>query len=258
MKENRRKKIIIAAAFAVAAAIVLCVVLACGKIPAVETGRKEGQKMVPVEKTTEKETHSGSQEKERRTYVPEVKVQAEPEKTQSNAARVYEEQGAKEGTAVYDHYAHRESGGPDVPGAKAHQDTGQAVEPEIHVHSYVLTDTRSVEHPAVTDQVWVEDSPAWDEVILEGYHVCVVTCHECGAQFSDPSQASALMAWGDHIDAVHDGDGGYDMAASYNVPAEVLHHDAAGHCEVRTLTAAWTEYIDTYVCSCGDSYTQTR
>jgi len=106
--------------------------------------------------------------------------------------------------------------------------------------------------------VWVEDSPAWDEVIRDGYHVCVVTCHECGAQFSDPGQANALEAWGDHIDAVHDGDGGYDMAASYDVPAEVIHHDASGHIEIRTVTAAWTEYIDTYRCSCGDTYTQTR
>ena len=134
----------------------------------------------------------------------------------------------------------------------------EETETESHMHIYELANTRTVEHPAVTEQVWVEDSPAWDETIRAGYHVCVVTCHECGAQFSDLVQANALEAWGDHIDAAHDGDGGYDMAASYDVPAEVFHHDASGHIEIRTVTAAWTEYIDTYRCSCGDTYTQIR
>ena len=134
----------------------------------------------------------------------------------------------------------------------------ETARPEKHVHTYVITGTGKVEHPAVTEQVWVEDSAAWDEIIHAGYHVSVVTCHECGAQFSDPYQANALEAWGNHIDAVHDGDGGYDMAASYDVPAEILHHDASGHYETRMVTAAWTELIDTYSCSCGASYTKSR
>ena len=52
--------------------------------------------------------------------------------------------------------------------------------------------------------------------------------------------------------------GGYDMAASYDVPAEILHHDASGHYETRVVTAAWTELIDTYTCPCGDTYTKSR
>ena len=99
---------------------------------------------------------------------------------------------------------------------------------------------------------------AWDEVIRSGYHMSVVTCHQCGAQFSDPAQANALEAWGDHIDAAHEGDGSYDMAASYDVPAETVHHEATGHYEQKIVSAAWTEYIDTYWCSCGDQYTKTR
>lgn len=144
------------------------------------------------------------------------------------------------------------------PGAIFTRPTENESETKSHVHAYGLSGTRTVEHPAVTEQLWVEDSPAWDEVTSEGYHVSVVTCHECGAQFPATLQADALEAWGDHIDAVHDGDGGYDMAASYDVPAEVCHHDATGHYVTRTVIAEWTEYIDTYRCFCGDSYTKNR
>ena len=146
----------------------------------------------------------------------------------------------------------------DEPGAIFTRPTENESEAKAHVHAYGLSGTSTVEHPAVTEQLWVEDSPAWDEVVREGYHVSVVTCHECGAQFPAVLQAEALEAWGDHIDAVHDGDGGYDMAASYDVPAEVCHHDATGHYVTHTVTAEWTEYIDTYRCSCGDSYTKNR
>ncbi len=131
-------------------------------------------------------------------------------------------------------------------------------ETKSHKHSYQLVDTKKTDHPAVTKQVWVEDNAAWDEVIRSGYHMSVVTCHQCGAQFSDPAQANALEAWGDHIDAAHEGDGSYDMAASYDVPAETVHHEATGHYEQKIVSAAWTEYIDTYWCSCGDQYTKTR
>ncbi len=263
MKKSRRKKIIIAAGILVAV-LALGVALACSGSPSEGTVRIEGQEKIPervtAEAGTEAAARSGSTEKERCTSVPETTVHKETQRAGSTVIRVHEEHGETESTAVYDYAGHQEIESSSESGTAGHQETRPRSEPETtaHVHSYVLESTRTVKHPDVTEQVWVEDSPAWDEVIRDGYHVCVVTCHECGAQFSDPAQANALEAWGDHIDAVHDGDGGYDMAASYDVPAEVIHHDASGHYETRTVTAAWTEYIDTYRCSCGDTYTQTR
>ncbi len=263
MKKNRRKKIIIAAGI-LAAALTLGVVLACNGSPSEGTVRKAGQgknrQEVTAEAGTEAAARSGSTEKEGRASVPETTVHVDPQKAGNTAVRIQEDHGEPESTAMYDHTVHQEPESTSVSGTLGYQEIQPRSEPEttVHVHSYALAGTRTVEHPAVTEQVWVEDSPAWDEVIRDGYHVCVVTCHECGAQFSDPVQANALEAWGDHIDAVHDGDGGYDMAASYDVPAEVIHHDASGHYETRTVTTAWTEYIDTYRCSCGDTYTQTR
>lgn len=263
MKKNRRKKIIIAAGI-LAAFLALGVALACSGSPSEGTVRKAGQdktaQEVTAEAGTEASMRAGSTEKERCTSVPETTAHEETQRAGSTVIRVHEEHGETESTAVYNYAGHQETESSSESGTAGHQETQPRSEPETtaHVHSYALAGTRTVEHPAVTEQVWVEDSPAWDEVIRDGYHVCVVTCHECGAQFSDPAQANALEAWGGHIDAVHDGDGGYDMAASYDVPAEVIHHDASGHYETRTVTTAWTEYIDTYRCSCGDTYTQTR
>ena len=262
MKKNRRKRTIIIVAGVMAAALALGAVLACSGSRVGETVRKTEQGKIPEKMTaetgTEKERRLGSPEKERCTYVPDVTVHEDQQRSGSTAVHDYAVHGEIESTSVRDYAVHQETESTSMSGTAGYQEMWSEPEPTAHVHSYELVDTQVVEHPAVTEQVWVEDSPAWDEVIRDGYHVCVVTCHECGARFEDPSQANALEAWGDHIDAVHDGDGGYNMAASYDVPAEVIHHEAAGHYETHTITAAWTEYIDTYRCSCGDAYTKAR
>lgn len=283
--EKRRKKIIITACI-LAVVLALCAVLACGGSTEGETARKDGQEKTlekTAEETTEKDTEDTGKGKETaptkqgkegctvmsRTAVHEdpvgtvctvVRNNEEPEETVCTAVHFYEEPEGSSCTAVPDHEVYQETESTPARDAAEHPETQLRSEPEptAHVHYYDLADTRTVEHPAVTEQVWVVDSQAWDEVVRDGYHVCVVTCHECGAQFKDTSQANALEAWGDHTDEAHDGDGGYDMAASYDVPPETVHHDASGHYETRTITAGWTEYIDTYRCHCGDSYTVTR
>ena len=205
MKKNRRSKIIIAAGI-LAVILALGVALACSGSPSEGTVRKAGQdktaQEVTAEAGTEAAARSGSTEKERCTSVPETTVHVETQRAGSTVIRVHEEHGETESTAVYDYTGHQETESSSESGTAGHQETQPRSEPETtdHVHSYVLESTRTVKHPDVTEQVWVEDSPAWDEVIRDGYHVCVVTCHECGAQFSDPVQANALEAWGGHID----------------------------------------------------------
>lgn len=262
MKKHRRKIIITAGILA--AVLALCTVMVCGGSTKGNTVRKEGQEIIPetvaAEPLPEEETRPGSSKDTVCTAVPETTVHEETGKRGTTAIRRYAVQEMTESTVAGFYEAHLETESAAVWDTTEYQETQPWSEPETtaHVHSYALADTRQVQHPAVTEQVWVEDTHAWDEVIRNGYHVCVVTCHECGAQFSDPAQANALEAWGNHIDAAHDGDGGYDMAASYDVPPEVIHHEASGHYETKTITPAWTEYIDTYRCSCGDAYTQTR
>ncbi len=252
MQKDRRKKIIMAVSVAVVSAVLIILsVCSAGHAGIRASGEEKAVKQEqsvsgPEDKTeikTERENVTADVSSSPNAAVPKQEIQrgslqAEPE---GATAQTFWSPPEEE--------EHREV-----------RTRPPETEPEttVHMHAYGLSDTRTVEHPAVTEQVWVEDSAAWDEVIRDGYHVSVVTCHECGAQFPAASQADALEAWGNHIDAFHDGDGGYDMAASYDVPAEVCHHDAAGHYETRTVTAAWTEYIDTYRCSCGDSYTKNR
>ena len=251
MQKDSRKKIIVAVTVVVSTALIILSVCSADSAGVRVSGTteqvKQGQSVPAAKETAEKRTERGTDAagdpRATGAVMPKQGIQQESRQTEP------------EGVAVQSVWS--------PPEENEHRES-QTRPPEtdsettVHVHAYSLSGTRTVEHPAVTEQVWVEDSPAWDEVIREGYHVSVVTCHECGAQFPATSQVDALEAWGDHIDAFHDGDGGYDMAASYDVPAEVCHHDAAGHYETRTVTAAWTEYIDTYRCSCGDSYTKTR
>lgn len=255
-KKNRGKRIIMAVTVAAVLAVVV-ILLVCG-------GSNVGANAPGNKKTAEQEqTTSGTKEKKTEKGNLPGKVPKSPGAVVSQAGAdqdsfpvgVVGEESRQESDRQWSTQQPPVSTGNQI--YRQESQTG-ATQPAEHVHAYVVTGTRKVEHPAVTEQVWVEDSAAWDEIIRAGYHVSVVTCHECGAQFSDPYQANALEAWGNHIDAAHDGDGGYDMAASYDVPAEILHHDASGHYETRTVTAAWTELIDTYTCPCGDTYTKSR
>jgi len=236
--DNRRKKIIIGVCILTVIAVAVVLLMTCG---------------VNGEKKAEAETETTTAEQEESTL-------GTLKETEKNTERGTDPAETKEAESFSYSRITVHPVSPQNVWQPVLEETAKPTEPAsaAHVHSYVLAGTKTVEHPAVTEQVWVEDSPAWDETIRAGYHMCVVTCHECGAQFSDPAQANALEAWGEHTDAVHDGDGGYDMAASYDVPPEVVHHDASGHMETRTVTDSWTEYIDTYRCSCGDTYTQTR
>ena len=264
MKKDRKRKI-----FTLLAAAILAVVIAAfmllgrngiaGEISGTET--QEGtvrfmgqQETGDGEAWNEPTPHAGESEKQKKsnegeTFPLKILREDTPATRYPAQEETFQQPETEPGT--------RTAGRTDVR-TETTGTTEEVPETTAHVHRYVLAGTEKTEHPAVTEQVWVEDAAAWDEVIRPGYHMSVVTCHECGMKFSDPSQGRALEAWGNHIDEAHDGDGGYDMASSYDVPPETVHHDAAGHYEIRTIRAAWTEYTDTYLCSCGDRYTAVR
>ena len=254
MKKDRRKKLIIV--FAAAAIILPLVILLI--LSSVQTGTAAPQKQET--KTVLKAGQQKANQKSDSTSVKKTETETEKQTEQKETMPQSQNTEKMKEPIPSVHSEMRQTSSESASEVTAETKPEVKAEPETkaHVHSYQLSGTKTVEHPAKTKQVWVEDNAAWDEVIRSGYHMSVVTCHQCGAQFSDSSQANALEAWGDHIDALHEGDGSYDMAASYDVPAETVHHEATGHYEQKVITAAWTEYIDTYRCSCGNQYTKTR
>ncbi len=101
--------------------------------------------------------------------------------------------------------------------------------------------TKVVHHDAVThtEQVWVQDSAAWDEQVKSSYSV--VVCNGCGAEFANDN------AWESHsVSYLENGDishGGYHVDVRYNYTT--VHHDATGHYETKTVTdqAAYDETV---------------
>ena len=104
-----------------------------------------------------------------------------------------------------------------------------------------------------TTQQWVQDSAAWDETVVDqaawdeqvdtgqGVIVCNgANGDRCGQQFN------SLMEWSDHIDAVHNGLGGYHIAPKYttvhhDAVTHVVHHDATGHYETVVTGQQWVQ-----------------
>ena len=254
MKKDRRKKLIIV--FAAAAIILPLVILLI--LSSVQTGTAAPQKQGT--KTVQKEGQQKANQKSDSTSVKKTETETEKKTEQKEVLPQSKKTEKMKEPIASVNSEKRQTSSESAPLTPVETKAEIQVQPETkaHVHSYQLSGTKTVEHPAKTKQMWIEDQAAWDEVIRSGYHMSVVTCHQCGAQFTDPVQANALEAWGDHIDVMHEGDGSYDMAASYDVPAETVHHEATGHYEQKVITAAWTEYIDTYRCSCGDHYSKTR
>ena len=250
-KKNRRRNLIIVFVAAVIILPLTILLICSGSQTGTDAAKMQEIKTVP-KAGQEKAEISSEVFREKETKLPEETKQKEPQLQQNTEKMKDTIPSVNSETWQTTSVAAPEISSATQTEAKAQPKT------KMHTHSYQLVDTRKVEHPAVTKQVWVVDTDAWDETLRHGYHMSVVTCHQCGAQFSDPAQANALEAWGDHIDAVHDGDGSYDMASSYDVPAGTVHHDAVGHYETQVVSAAWAEYVDTYQCSCGDQYTKTR
>ncbi len=120
--------------------------------------------------------------------------------------------------------------------------TGGNTQPS-HTHSWKEV-YRTVNHPAVTEQVWVEDQAAWDEPQYAYHTVC-----NCGFDFTAAGYSNGQIA--DHND-MHLLAGESDQYGTLQVQVGTIHHDAVGHYETKTVTAAWSEQmLDHYECSCG-------
>ena len=103
-----------------------------------------------------------------------------------------------------------------------------------HTHTWVAQ-TTTVHHDAVTEQVWVQDSAAWDEDVYETRTIC-----SCGADITNNVM-------------LHYADGCTGSYSNQSIKTGSIHHDATGHYETKVIQQAYDETITTgYVCSgCG-------
>lgn len=92
--------------------------------------------------------------------------------------------------------------------------------PEEHVHNWADMYERKAE------QVWVVDSPAWDEEVCEtiGYHD---VCNGCGCDLTS-------MDWETRSIHLADCGGSYHNEPIYN--KYIVHHDETGHYETKYNT----------------------
>ncbi len=93
-----------------------------------------------------------------------------------------------------------------------------------------------IHHEAVTDYVWVEESPAWDEDVFSSQVVC-----GCGSIFE------SVLGWEQHsIDGCIYG---YSVQ---QIKTGSIHHEAQGHNESIIVADAYDETVITgYHCACG-------
>ena len=160
MKGNRRGKKIITAVVAVCLMAVL--------LPACDAGHSEKAAVAPVEKKAIGTEQKEITEKKKTDRIMMEETETVPETADTAVRETAAPPLAETGTWST---ASRE----DVPSAgnlaMVKQPAANPVtEPQAtsHTHSYAFAGTQAVEHPAVTEQVWVEDAPAWEEVIRPG------------------------------------------------------------------------------------------
>lgn len=154
-----------------------------------------------------------------------------------------------------------------------------------HTHNWVAV-TKIVHHDAVTNQVWKEDSAAWDETVVtkaawdeqvlvseaydEPVYGWVDVCNACGHHFWTADDdvdvhmhqgcwsswhAEWLQIGSTHHEAVYSTvhhDAVY-TTVHHDAETTVVHHEATGHYETVVTQAAWDETVTTgYKCSgCG-------
>ncbi|MCQ2529982.1 MAG: hypothetical protein MJ086_01825 [Lachnospiraceae bacterium] len=131
--------------------------------------------------------------------------------------------------------------GGNTPGSNT---SGGGNTPASHTHSWQAV-YKTVTHPAVTEEVWVEDEAAWDEPQY-AYHT---VCFTCGLDYD-----AAGMTNDDCYlhEKAHRLAGEGDQSGTQQVQVGSIHHDATGHYEMQIVSQAWTEQVlDHYECSCG-------
>lgn len=106
--------------------------------------------------------------------------------------------------------------------------------PAPHVHDWV----EQTSQQWVPNNVWVEDSAAWDEPVYS-YETHII-CNQCGTDFG------SVDAWGSHL--VRGGTCVSYRSEAQQVQTGTVHHDATGHYEDQ---GHYETVVTGYACSCG-------
>lgn len=142
-----------------------------------------------------------------------------------------------------------------------HQHTWMPVTEIIH-HEAVYD---NIHHPAVTETVWLEDVPAYDELYEEKRLVGVHDfCKGCGIDLTTSGMSFEEYQEHERQHLLNDDDASYYSKPVYEYVTETIHHEAEGHYEDRVVreafdesvlvSEAWDEEVITgYICGeCGE------
>lgn len=124
--------------------------------------------------------------------------------------------------------------------APIHEHSWRPVKETIH-HDAVY---QTVHHDAVTEQAWIEDIPAFDEVresrTFVGMHDI---CKGCGMDITASGMSLEEYEAHDRQHMLNGEDSSYFSQPVYETVSETIHHDAEGHYEEVVVQEAWDEEI---------------
>ena len=143
----------------------------------------------------------------------------------------------------------------------------------VHAHTWIpRTEVlhhkavyQTIHHESVTETVWVEDKPAWDEIYENTYFVAMhAVCKGCGIDFNEAGMTDDELTAHDLQHILNGEDSSYYEVPIYKTVTETVHHEAEGHYEDQVVqeaydetvlvSEAWDEEVITsYVCEeCGE------
>lgn len=139
-------------------------------------------------------------------------------------------------TPAPDNGSGNSGGGTSNGGGSSSESGGTAPTPTPAPHEHSWSPVTAQQW--VANNVWVEDSPAWDEPVYD-YETHII-CNQCGTDFG------SVDAWGSHL--VRGGTCVSYRSEAQQVQTGTIHHEATGHYEdqghYETVTTG-------YSCSCG-------
>ena len=145
--------------------------------------------------------------------------------------------------------------------APAHEHIWIPVTETVH-HDAVY---QIIHHEALTERVWVEDKPAWDETYENTIIVAIhAFCKGCGIDLNEAGMTDEEYDEHDRQHILNGEDSSYYESPIYQTVTETVHHEAEGHYgdvgvqgaydEAVLVSEAWDEeVIIGYVCvECGE------
>ena len=110
------------------------------------------------------------------------------------------------------------------------------------IHHEAIYDT--IHHPEVTEMVWIEDVPAYDEVYEEKRLVGVHDfCKGCGIDLTTSGMSFEEYEEHESQHLRNGDDASYYSAPVYEYVTETIHHEAEGHYEDRVVKEAYDEEV---------------